>query len=522
MADTPARVATTSDESAPQPAGRNVYVMMSGLVIAILLAQLDAVIVGPAMPTIVGELGGLTHLAWVVTAYTLGLTVATPLWGKLGDMYARKATFLVSILVFLVGSALSGLATSMIELIGFRAVQGIGGGGLMVGVLAIIGEIVPPRERGRYTSLTVGAALVANIGGPLVGGYLTDHLSWRWAFFINIPLALVAMLVVWLTLHLPRRLRADVRIDWLGAVLLTLWISALVFIVSWGGGQVAWLSPGMLGLVAVVVLGFAGFVLVERRASAPIMPLALFRIRNFELSNVLGFAVGFATFGAITYLPQFQQLVQGASATGSGLLLLPMLGAVMVMNVLVGQLIARTGRYRIFPILGGVLLTVGMLLCALLRTDTSRLTSSIYMLVVGLGIGLLFLPSQTIAQNSVSVRDMGAATGANTLLRNLGGSIGVSLLGAVYVGQLRGDLTARLGEQGQRLLSGGTQLPPAVIQKMPVPVRDAFHLAVTNGVQDAFMICAVLGVVALAAAWFVHEVPLRGPAQRKAEKNTAE
>jgi EmrB/QacA subfamily drug resistance transporter len=522
MADTSARVAAAAEPSSSVPAGRAVYVMMSGLVIAILLAQLDTVIIGPAMPTIVGELGGFAHLAWVVTAYTLGLTVATPLWGKLGDTFSRKTVFLVSIAVFMLGSALSGVATDMTQLIGFRAIQGIGGGGLMVGVLAIIGEIVPPRERGRYASLTVGAALVANIGGPLVGGYLTDHLSWRWAFYVNIPLGLVAVAVVCLTLHLAPKPERVARIDWAGAALLTVWISALVLIVSWGGNQVAWVSWPMLALVVVAVLGFAAFVLVEQRANEPIMPLSLYRIRNLQLSNALGFVVGFAIFGAVTYLPQFQQLVQNASATSSGLLLLPMLGAVMAMNVLVGQLIARTGRYRVFPILGGALLSVGALLCSLLQPDTSQLVTSLYMVVVGLGIGLLLLPSQTIAQNSVEVTDMGAATGANTLLRNLGASLGVSVLGAVYVGQLRDELTNRLGGQGAQLLSGGTQVPPSVVRKLPEHVRDALHAAVTRGVQHTFMICIAVGVVALAAAWFVREVPLRGRPQKKAEPEIAE
>ena len=496
-------------ETVPPRSAREIYTVMSGLVIAMLLAMLDNMVVGTAMPTIVGELGGLTHLAWVVTAYTLATAVATPVWGKLGDLYGRKGVFMASIVVFLIGSALAGMAQSMGELIAFRGVQGLGGGGLMVGAMAIIGDLVPPRERGRYQGLMAGVMPLAMIGGPLLGGFFTDHLTWRWAFFVNLPLGAVALLVTALTMHLPKR-RTSHRIDYLGVVLLTAGITTLILAATWGGIEYPWGSATIIGLVVASVVALVAFVLWELRATEPILPMRLFRNANFSLVSALGFLVGFAMFGAVTFLPQFQQLVQGASATNSGLLLLPLMAGMLVTTLVVGHLITRTGRYRVFPILGGLFMAAGMLLLGRLTVDTTMLTTSLYMIVLGVGMGFLMQNTMLIAQNSVELKDMGAASGTATLFRTIGGSLGVSLLGAIYSSRVTEGLTARLGPRGEELAAGGTQLTPAMLKQLPDTVRDAFMHAVTSGVSSVFLWGAGFAAIAFAVAWFVREVPLRG------------
>jgi EmrB/QacA subfamily drug resistance transporter len=334
---------TAGQEQSSRSTGLAVFALM----IAVMLAMLDNMIVGTAMPTIVGELGGLEHLSWVVTAYTLTTAASTPLWGKIGDMYGRKGVFLTSILIFLAGSVTSGAAQTMSQLIGFRALQGLGAGGLMVGAMAIMGELVPPRERGKYMGMMAGVMSFAMIGGPLVGGTLTDHLGWRWAFYINIPLGAIALTLVTTLLHLPRH-RSQGRIDYAGAALLTVGITAAVLVTSWGGTEYDWSSGTILGLGGLAAASVAGFLLVERRASEPVLPLGVFRSRNFSLVTLIGFLLGFVMFGAMTFLPLYQQSVQGASATNSGLLLLPVLLPMMVVSVVTGRATTRTGRYRAY------------------------------------------------------------------------------------------------------------------------------------------------------------------------------
>jgi len=360
----------------PQPRHRELLIAMSGLVIAMLLAMLDNMIVAPALPTIVGEMGGLRPLPWVTTGYILASTVSTPIWGKLGDLFGRRRTFITAIVLFLIGSALCGMAQNIAELIGFRTLQGLGGGGLIVGVLAIIGELIPPRERGRYQGVMMAVMPVAMIGGPLLGGFITDHLSWRWAFYVNLPLGVMALAVIGATLKLPRRTGKAV-IDWTGAVLLTIWISALVLITGWGGSRYPWSSWQIIGLGALTVLALATFVAVERKAAEPIMPLTVFATANFSLAGTLGLVAGFAMFGAVTFLPQFQQYVQGASAISSGLLLMPMMIAAMVVSLAGGQLITKTGRYRALPIVGTALLAAGLLSVSTMGLHTSRTTTTI-------------------------------------------------------------------------------------------------------------------------------------------------
>ncbi|MCX5312386.1 MDR family MFS transporter [Streptomyces sp. NBC_00154] len=492
---------------APGPRQRSVRVVMLALMITMLLAMLDNLIVGTAMPTIVGDLGGLEHLSWVVTAYTLATAASTPIWGKLGDMYGRKAIFLTSIVLFLIGSVLSGMAQDMGQLIGFRAIQGLGAGGLMVGVMAIIGDLVPPRERGKYQGLMAGVMAIAMIGGPLVGGTITDHLGWRWSFYINLPLGAVALAMVTAVLHLPNKERTKAKVDYLGAGLLTLGITAIVLVTTWGGSEYAWDSAVIMELAAIGVVSLVGFLFVETKAAEPIIPLHIFRNRNFTLMSLVGFMSGFVMFGAVLFLPLFQQSVQGASATNSGLLLLPMLLSMMIVSLIAGRVTTSTGKYKIFPIIGSVLMVAGLFLLSQMDTDTTRFTSGVYMAVLGAGMGFLMQITMLVAQNSVELKDMGVASSATTLFRTLGSSFGVAIMGALFTGRVQDEMAAR---GGGAATATSAQLDAASLAKLPDPVREAYQFAVSSGTHIAFMVGASVGVIALLAAVFVKEVPLRG------------
>ena len=493
---------------------RDVYVAMSGLLIGMLLAMLDNLIVGTAMPTIVGELGGLAHLSWVVTAYTLATAVSTPLWAKLGDLFGRKTVFMVSIAVFLVGSALAGQSHNMAELIAFRALQGLGAGGLMVGAMAIIGDLVPPRERGRYQGMMAAVMPLAFIGGPLLGGYLTDHLSWRWAFYVNLPLGALALVVTALTMRLPQHQRPRVSIDWWGATLLGIAVTGLSLAASWGGTQYPWGSWQIVSLLVLAVLAGAIFVAVERRldnrGGEPILSLLLFGDRNFTATIAMTFLVGFAMFGAVTFLPQFQQNVQGASATNSGLLLLPLMGGMLVTSLAGGQFITRTGRYKGLLVSGSVVMAGGLGLLATMTVNTSRFTTSLYMVALGIGMGMLMQTTMLVIQNSVEQRDLGAASGAATLFRTLGGSLGVSLLGTLFTQRLTASLRDTPGTASPTHgLSASSQITPAMLARLPAPIRAAFQHAIVAGVQTLFLWAAAIAALAVIAALIIKEIPLR-------------
>ncbi|MFC9796622.1 MDR family MFS transporter [Streptomyces sp. NPDC057695] len=515
---TQATATPAQGETEPQP--RSVRVVLLALMIAMLLAMLDNMIIGTAMPTIVGELGGLEHLSWVVTAYTLATAASTPLWGKFGDMFGRKGVFLTSIVIFLIGSALSGMAQDMGQLIGFRAVQGLGAGGLMVGVMAIIGDLIPPRERGKYQGMMAGVMALAMIGGPLVGGTITDHWGWRWSFYINLPLGVVALAMVTTVLHLPKKQRATgTRIDFLGAGLLTLGITAIVLVTTWGGTEYAWGSATIVGLAVGGALALAAFLRVETRASDPIMPLHIFRSRNFTLMSLIGFITGFVMFGAVLYLPIFQQSVQGASATNSGLLLLPMLLSMMVVSLVVGRVTTSTGKYKVFPIAGGALMTVGLFLLSTMDTDTSRLVSGVYMAVLGAGMGFLMQITMLVAQNSVEMKDMGVASSSTTLFRTLGSSFGVAIMGALFTSRVQ-DAMSTSGGAG--LTERTAQLDAASLAKLPEALREAYQHAVATGTHGAFLVAAAVSVLGLALAFFVKEVALRGAGPAAAPKTAGD
>ncbi|MGC4894172.1 MDR family MFS transporter [Micromonospora sp. DT31] len=506
-------------QPAQTTAGPNVRVVLSGLMIAMLLAMLDNMIVSTALPRIVFEFGGANHFTWVVTAYVLGTTVSTPIWGKLGDLYGRKAVFLTSVVVFLVGSALCGMAgsgvfggadTGMTELIVFRAVQGLGAGGLMVGVMAIIGDLVPPRERGRYQGMIAGVMAIAMVAGPLVGGFITDHLSWRWAFYVNLPLGGVALLVLATTMHLPKY-RTEHKIDWLGAALLSVGITAIVLVTTWGGNEYRWASPQIVGLAALALVALVVFAFVERRVPEPILPLSLFANRNFALISVIGFLLGFAMFGAMNFLPLYQQTVQGASATNSGLLLLPLMFGMLVVSLAVGRTITKTGRYRVFPIVGGVAMIAGMGLLSRLDVDTGKVESSLYMIVLGVGMGFLMQTSMLIAQNSVEQKDLGAASGAATFFRSIGGSFGVSLFGAIFAHRLADSAAGPAFADG----GGGGGLDLETLKQLTGPARDAVLGGLSDAISHVFGWAVLFTVAVPVLAWFIKEVPLRATNQAR-------
>ena len=499
--------------ASPQASKRDVLIVLPGLMLTMIIAMLDQLIVGTAMPRIVGDLGGVAHLSWVVTAYVLAATITTPLYGKLGDQYGRKRFLMAAIVIFLAGSVLAGLSQSMGELITFRAVQGLGAGGLMTGVLATIGDLVPPRERGQYTGYMMGVMMLAMIAGPLAGGTITDNFSWRWIFYINVPVGGAALVYLAVTLHAPRK-RVSHRIDYLGAGMLALAATALVLVTSWGGSQYAWSSPQIISLAAAAAVLLAAFVLAEGRAAEPVLPLHLFRNANFSVASVMTFMTGLAMFGAMTFLPLYQQTVQGASATNSGLLLLPMMAGATVTSVAVGQLITRTGRYKMFPILGGAGMAGGLFLLSLLSVSTTRTVSAVYMLVLGVGMGFLMQVTTMIVQNSVQLRDMGVASSSRTFFQQIGGSFGVSLFGAVFATRLQGALHARV--PGLKLSASGGQFDPRTILRMPPPIRHDVFNAITTAIHSVFIWAAPTALAIFVLGWFIKEVPLRGRAPESA------
>ncbi|WP_055489816.1 MFS transporter [Streptomyces sp. TP-A0356] len=489
----------------------SVLVSIGALLLGLLLAALDQTIVSTALPTIVSDLGGLEHLSWVVTAYLLASTAATPLWGKLGDQYGRKKLFQAAIVIFLVGSALCGMAQNMPQLIVFRALQGLGGGGLIVLSMAIVGDIVSPRERGRYQGLFGAVFGATSVLGPLLGGLFTQHLSWRWVFYVNLPVGAVALVVIATVLRIPKKAERHV-IDYLGTLLIASVATCLVLIASLGGTTWSWGSPQIAALAVLAAVLLVAFVRVERRAAEPVLPLKLFRVRTFTLSAVISFIIGFAMFGAMTYLPTFLQIVQGITPTMSGVHMLPMVAGMLLSSTASGQIVSRTGRWKVFPIAGTAVTTIGLLLLHRLDEHSSTARMSGYFFVFGLGLGLVMQVLVLIVQNAVPYGDLGVATSGATFFRSIGASFGVAVFGTIFASRLGAKLTTALA---------GLPLPPGVtpdalkadprgIAALPAAVRPAVLHAFASSITDVFLYAAPVALLGFVLAWFLREDRLRG------------
>ncbi|MZD06227.1 DHA2 family efflux MFS transporter permease subunit [Streptomyces sp. SID5785] len=506
------RDGSRTHESVPDDRAKSsgVLVSIGALLLGMLLAALDQTIVSTALPTIVSDLGGLDHLSWVVTAYLLASTAATPLWGKLGDQYGRKKLFQAAIVIFLIGSALCGIAQNMPQLIGFRALQGLGGGGLMVLSMAIVGDIVSPRERGKYQGLFGAVFGATSVLGPLLGGLFTEHLNWRWVFYVNLPIGVVALLVIATALHIPVRSRKH-RIDYLGTFLIASVATCLVLVASLGGTTWGWGSPQIVGLAVLGVLLAVAFVYQEFRAAEPVLPMKLFRVRTFTLSAVISFVVGFAMFGAMTYLPTFLQIVHGVSPTMSGVHMLPMVLGLLIASTGSGQVVSRTGRWKVFPVAGTAVTAIGLLLLHNLDENSSTFEMSAYFFVFGFGLGLVMQVLVLIVQNAVPYEDLGVATSGATFFRSIGASFGVAVFGTIFTNRLATKLTDALS---------GQQLPPGVspdslgadprgISQLPPAVQPSVLHAYSTSITDVFVYAAPVALLAFLLSWFLREDRLR-------------
>jgi EmrB/QacA subfamily drug resistance transporter len=500
--------------SAPQAQQQQpVALIITAVAVVLLLASLGQTIVSTALPTIVGELGGLDHLTWVVTAYLLSSTVVAPIYGKLGDLYGRKIVLQVAIVIFLTGSVLSGFANSMTVLIISRALQGLGGGGLMVVAMTVVADVIPPRERAKVQGVFGGVFSLSTIVGPLLGGFIVEHFSWHWIFFVNLPLGLLALGVISVAFRV-RPAHQLHKIDYLGAVLLTAGLSAIVLFTSLGGSTLPWGSMPIVSLIALAVICLIAFVFVEQRAAEPVLPLTLFRNDIFTVASSVLFIVGLSMFGSITFLPLFLQVAKGISPTESGLQLLPMMLGLLGASTLAGQVMGRTGRYKLLPILGTAVMTVGLLLLSTMTADTNPLLISLFMFIVGAGIGPVMTVGVTATQNAVSRDILGVATAGATLFRQIGGSIGVSVFGAIFSNRLAAEMAGLIPGTSE-----GTahSISASMVASLPPEIRGPVLAAFANALHPVFYVASGAGFIAFCLSWLLREIPLASSVRREPE-----
>lgn len=482
-----------------------------GLMLAMLLSALNNTVLSSAMPTIVGELDGVEHMSWVVTAFILASTVMMPVYGSLSDLFGRRSMLIIAILLFMAGSVVGGLATDMAWLIASRFIQGLGGGGLMILTQAAIADVVPVRERGRYMGIMGGVFALASVAGPLLGGWLTEGPGWRWAFWLNIPTGILALVAAIIFLRLPRRAPKG-RVDALGMALLVVATTAIVLLTTWAGHQFDWISWESAGLVAIALVTGVLFVLVEARAEQPVMPLALFRDRNFLLTTVGGLAIGIAMFGTLGYMPMYLQMVTGSGATVSGLLMIPMMGALLVTSVISGRMVSKTGRYKMLPIVGTAIIAVALFLMSTIAVDTEVWIICLDLAVLGVGLGLSMQILTIIVQNSFPLRIVGTATAATNYFRQVGATLGSSIVGSVFA--------ARLAEELAKVVPGGLSgsasgsFTPAAVTALPEPIRSMVLAAVNSSLIPIFLDLVPLAIVAVLALCFVHEKALSTAVER--------
>ncbi|MSW85872.1 MAG: DHA2 family efflux MFS transporter permease subunit [Actinobacteria bacterium] len=506
---TPDPEATLIAEGAPDHElihGGRLKLTMTALMLTMFLAALDQTIVSTALPRITSELNGLAQLSWVVTAYLLASTASTPIWGKISDLYGRKIMLQAAIVIFLLGSLLAGASQSMLMLVITRGIQGLGGGGLMVLVMAVIADIIPPRDRGKFTGLFGGVFAIASVAGPLLGGFFVDFGGWRWIFYINIPIGIAAFLVITYVLQVPKK-RVEHSIDYVGAVLLVAGVSALLLIFEWGGSRYEWGSPTILIMGAGTIALLVVFVLWELRVKEPIVPMALFRNSVFRGTSIIGFIVGFAMFGAIVFMPLFLQLVRGATPTAAGLELVPMMAGLLLASIVSGRVISAIGRYKIFPIIGTALAAIGMFFLSTIKMDTPYWQIAVYLFILGLGFGNIMQTLILAVQNSVNPRDVGVATSGSTFFRSIGGTIGTAVFGAVMTNRLTQELTSAFPNGNVDI----TDITSAIskIASLPTEIKVVVLGAFTNALDTVFLVAVPILVLGFIVALFLKEVRLR-------------
>ena len=485
---------------------RNITLLFGALLVTMLLASLSQTVLSSALPTIVGELHGVEHMTWVITAYLLASTIVMPVYGKVSDSFGRKPVLLIAIVLFIAGSVYGAFAGDMTGLIIARVVQGLGGGGLMILSQAAIADVIPARDRGKYMGILGAVFAVSSVAGPLLGGWFTEGPGWRWAFLINIPLGILAIVATALLLRLPPKNNVErPKVDYLGMATLGLATTAIVLIATWGGSTFEWNSPEIVGLIVGAIVTAVLFVFVESRVAEPVMPLALFRDRNFNLSTLAALLTSIAMFGAIGYMPTYLQMATGATATEAGLLMIPMMGALLLTSVATGQLVSKTGKYKLPPIIGSVVLAVGMWLLSSVTIDTPTYVICVALAVIGLGLGSSMQILTLVVQNSFPHRMVGTATASNNYFRQVGGSLGSAVVGSVFAARLTELLTSRLPAAAE---GGAHSLTPATVHELPDAVRTLIVSSYNEALMPIFVFMIPLAIAAAVVLCFIVEKPL--------------